>query len=253
MRSVTLACCDSESIVEDRIPIHFSKTMCFSRKCQNTYLTMSKSVSSGCTEHFDSQVEKFVIQQDFPERSYLRDDQVFKHLHTFINSIFDCFFMASDSLGLCNWLIANIDKVDIWRKTPSDNVVSGLQGYVLRLQSFGIKLYDSIYFLAVVIATQEIREENIELWTTSWRQTLYQIKCNTHIYHCTRDSEFLSKLIPCLCAMISKPLAIFCPRAGICEESEEVKQQLTVTLQIKDGLQKIAVCFFHSSFSRRHI
>ena len=246
VRSVTVSCCDSESIVEDRVPLNLAKTMCYSTHGRNMYLELSKNATGACfNQDFCSTVEDFVNISDLPTRSYLGGEKTFSEIRAVSFDVLECFLKTIDCLGLCNWLMGNARKYDMSIHQELDSFMDKLEGFIFKLQSQAIPIQEDLVFLGVLRhIVDTANEENVMVWRTSWLQILDEFRSVTGIFHGKRDQVFLRILIESMANMISKPIATyFKDHVGIFKESEEVHFQIAVSDEIKGGLQDIMVRF----------
>lgn len=253
VRSVNVSCCDSESIVEDRVPLNFSKTMCYSQKPSNVYLELSKHImGTSSTEAFSPKIEEIASMSKLPDKSYLRPNSNFRDIAGLYGEAFECFLLASDHLGLCSWLRANARKHDRQIHEEVDVFMDKLDSCVIKLQSHTIHIYDHILFLGTLMhSLRDARNENVIVWRSSWLDVMDHFQSMVRVYRHKTDDVFLWIVINAISGMISGSLTKFSPNyREIYQQSEEIEAQLVMAYAIKEGLQEIMVRHLFIVYSR---
>lgn len=256
VRSVTVSCCDSKSIVEDRVPLNLSKTMYYSTRCTGKYLDLSKDAMSSCLgEEFCSKVEELVTMSDLPCRDYLYGEKRFSDVMELGFAVFECYLMTSDCLGLCNWLALNASKHGIFIDDELDYFIDRLDGCIFKVQGQLILIQEDFFFLSALFhITVSLHADNVQVWRSTWLGFLDEFQSMVLVYHGRKDHSFLQKVVTSVSQMITRPMSKFYPNhVEIFRECEHVESQMMVSDEIKDALHDIVVRTDSISLSVRYL
>lgn len=250
IRMTTISCCESQSLVKDRIPLVHSEAIWFSKKCATPILELMNKVmrfTKGDKEHEmsfgalqgDVLSSVTLCMMEIDQMPLCSDKGVHMPITSLFQNVLERFMYTSDCIDVCRWatLIAKereLDETDGLHHATFEQTQIQLEALLVKTSNL-LNLFGGL-----CKATHHISTQNVEDWGASWRKCLEDASSIMTLYLPFASVDILGMVLSSFSYMMTKSLPHLLPEYMI-RQGSGIEDYLGEAANVMRQLQSLQV------------